>query len=61
MMAMLPFVIDGRVKGVLSLVSSRKGRYTSSDSLVIEDAAQRIRLALDRIHLYREVQETNPV
>ena len=59
MMAMLPLVIDGRVKGVLSLVSSRKGRYTSSDSLVIEDAAQRIRLALDRIHLYREVQEAN--
>src|SRR4030095_149021 len=58
-MAMLPLAIDGRVKGVLSLVSSSKGRYTSSDSLVIEDAARRIRLDLDRIHLYREAQEAN--
>jgi PAS domain S-box-containing protein len=58
-MAMLPLAIDGRVKGVLSLVSSSKGRYMSSDSLVVEDAARRIRLALDRIHLYREAQEAN--
>jgi PAS domain S-box-containing protein len=57
--AMLPLVVDGRVKGVLSLLSTRRHRFTSSESLVVEEVARCIRLALDRIHLYREAQEAN--
>ncbi len=57
--AMLPLVVDGRVKGVLSLISARRHRFTSSESLVVEDVTRRISLALDRIHLYREAQEAN--
>lgn len=55
--AMLPLLIDGRVKAVLSLVSTRPHRFT--DTLVLEDVARRIRLALDRIQLYQEAQEAN--
>ena len=57
--AMLPLVVDGRVKGVLSLLSATEPRFTSSQSLVVEEVARRIRLALDRIQLYREAQEAN--
>jgi len=57
--AMIPLVIDGRVKGVLSLLSASEQRFTSSASLVVEAAARRIGLALDRIQLYREAQEAN--
>ena len=44
---MLPLVIDGRVKGVLSLVSLRADRYTASESVVVEDVARRIGLAMN--------------
>ncbi len=57
--AMLPLVVDGRVTGVLSLLSAREHRFTSSESLVVEDVARRIGLALDRIQLYREAHEAN--
>ncbi len=57
--AMIPLVIDGRVKGVLSLISASEQRFTSSAWLVVEAAARRIGLALDRIQLYREAQEAN--
>jgi PAS domain S-box-containing protein len=57
--AMLPLVVDGRVRAVLSLVSTSEQRFTSSDSFVVEDVARRIGLALDRIQLYREAQEAN--
>jgi GAF domain-containing protein len=57
--AMIPLVIDGRVKGVLSLLSANEQRFTSPGSLVVESAARRIGLALDRIQLYREAQEAN--
>jgi PAS domain S-box-containing protein len=57
--ATLPLVVDGRVKGVLSLLSADPHRYAAPDSLVVDDVARRIRLALDRIQLYREVQEAN--
>src|SRR5262249_48813207 len=57
--AMLPLVVDGKVRGVLSLFSATSRRYAAPDSLVVEDVARRIRLALDRIQLYREVQEAN--
>jgi PAS domain S-box-containing protein len=57
--SMLPLVVDGKVRGVLSLFSANARRYAAPDSLVVEDVARRIRLALDRIQLYREVQEAN--
>jgi PAS domain S-box-containing protein len=57
--SMLPLVVDGKVRGVLSLFSGNARRYAAPDSLVVEDVARRIRLALDRIQLYREVQEAN--
>ena len=57
--AMIPLVVDGRVKGVLSLISASEQRFTSSAWLVVEAAARRIGLALDRIQLYREAQEAN--
>ena len=57
--AMLPLVIDGRVKGVLSLLAARPDRFTASESLVVEEVARRIALAVDRIQLYREAQEAN--
>jgi len=57
--ALIPLVVDGRVKGVLSLLSANEQRFTSSGSLVVEAAARRIGLALDRIQLYREAQEAN--
>jgi len=58
-MAMVPLVIDGRVKSVLSLASTTEHRFSSSGSLIIEDVARRIGLALERIQLYREAQEAN--
>jgi PAS domain S-box-containing protein len=57
--AMLPLVVDGKVRGMLSLFSANALRYAAPESLVVEDVARRIRLALDRIQLYREVQEAN--
>jgi len=57
--AMLPLVVDGRVKAVLSLLSHAEGGFTPAGALVVEDVARRIRLALDRIQLYREAQEAN--
>ena len=57
--ALIPLVIDGRVKGVLSLVSTTEQRFRSSTSLLVEAAGRRIGLALDRIQLYREAQEAN--
>ncbi len=57
--AMIPLVIKGATRGVLSLFSATPERFTSSDALVVEDVARRVRLALDRIQLYQEVQEAN--
>jgi PAS domain S-box-containing protein len=57
--AMIPLLVDGRVNAVLSLLSAREHRFTSSESLVLEEVARRIGLALDRIQLYREAQEAN--
>jgi PAS domain S-box-containing protein len=57
--AILPLVVDGRVKGVLSLLSAKEDRFATAESLVVEDVARRIGLALDRIQLYREAHEAN--
>jgi signal transduction histidine kinase len=57
--ALIPLLVDGKVKAVLSLISTTDHRFTSSTSLVLEEVARRIWLALDRIQLYREAQEAN--
>ena len=57
--AMVPLVVDGRVKGVLTLFSPNGQRFSSSGLLVVEEVARRIGLALDRIQLYREAQDAN--
>ena len=57
--AMLPLVVDGRTRGVLSLVSAREQRFAASESLVVEEVARLIALALDRIQLYQQAQEAN--
>ena len=57
--AIVPLVVDGRVKAVLSLVSETERRLRPSNALVLEEITRRIRLALDRIQLYREAQEAN--
>jgi PAS domain S-box-containing protein len=57
--AMLPLFMEGRVIAVVSLLSKDELRFSGSGLLVLNDIARRIRLALDRIHLYREAQEAN--
>jgi PAS domain S-box-containing protein len=57
--AMIPLVLDGRVKAVLSLFSRRENRFAASGAIVVKDVARRIRLALDRIQLYRQAHEAN--
>ncbi|HVH29098.1 MAG TPA: ATP-binding protein [Vicinamibacterales bacterium] len=57
--AMLPLIVDGRVKAVLTLLSKSEGRFSGSGALVLDDVARRVRLAMDRIQLYREAQEAN--
>src|SRR5262245_1675644 len=54
-----PLVLDGKVKAVLSLVSERERRLRPTNAFVLEEMERRVRLALDRIQLYREAQEAN--
>jgi PAS domain S-box-containing protein len=57
--AMLPLVIDGRVNAVFSVVSENPAKFTGAGALIVQDMARRLRLALDRIQLYREAQDAN--
>jgi PAS domain S-box-containing protein len=57
--AMLPLAMEGRVKAVVSLLSTDEMRFSGSVLMVLDDVARRLRLALDRIHLYREAEEAN--
>jgi PAS domain S-box-containing protein len=57
--ALVPLSLDGRVRAVLSLVLETERRLYPSQGYVIDEMARRIRLALDRIQLYREAQEAN--
>jgi signal transduction histidine kinase len=52
-------MVDGRVVGVLSLLSRDRHRFAAAGALIASDIAHRIRLALDRIQLYREAQDAN--
>ena len=57
--AMLPLSMEGRVRAVVTLFSKEDRSFTGSGSLVLDDVFRRIRLALDRIQLYRDAQEAN--
>jgi PAS domain S-box-containing protein len=57
--AMLPLSMEGRVRAVVSLLSKDEHRFTGPGLVVLDDVARRVRLALDRIQLYREAQEAN--
>jgi PAS domain S-box-containing protein len=57
--ALVPLILEGRVKGVLSLVSESERRLRPSNVYVLGEMVRRIRLALDRIQLYRNAQEAN--
>jgi PAS domain S-box-containing protein len=56
---MIPLVVHGSVKAVLSLVAAPGRRVRPSDAFVVDEMARRIQLALDRIQLYGEAQEAN--
>jgi PAS domain S-box-containing protein len=55
----VPLFMDGVIKAVFSLVSETERRLRPSYGFVVEEMVRRIRLALDRIQLYREAQEAN--
>jgi PAS domain S-box-containing protein len=57
--ALVPFVFDGKVKAVLSLASGHDQGFDPPNALVVEHVARRIRLAAERIQLFREAQEAN--
>jgi PAS domain S-box-containing protein len=57
--AILPLVAQGQLTSALLLGTTSATRFAGPGTIVIEDLARRIRLALDRIELYREAQEAN--
>jgi signal transduction histidine kinase len=57
--ALIPLVVSGRTQAVLTIVARDPERFSSANALVAEDVTRRIRLTLDRIHLYREAQDAN--
>lgn len=56
---MVPLFMDGAIKAIFSLVSETERCLRPSSGFVVEEMVRRIRLALDRIQLYREAQEAN--
>jgi signal transduction histidine kinase len=55
---MLPFVVRGKIIGVLALYTTRAvRRYTSNDLALAEELARRAAIALDNAQLYHEAQE----
>jgi PAS domain S-box-containing protein len=59
--AILPLAAHRRTKAALSLGVADGTRFTGPGRIILEDLANRIRLALDRIELYHEAQEANRV
>ena len=57
--AIVPLVAHGQLTAALSMGAAAVGRFAGSGGILVEDLARRIRLALDRIQLYREAQEAN--
>ena len=58
-LALLPLVTPAHPPAVLSLGAAAAGRFAGSGGIIIEDLVRRIRLALDRVELYRAAQEAN--
>jgi PAS domain S-box-containing protein len=57
--ALLPLVVGERVQAVLSVIAEHQARFTGPGAQIIEELARGVRLALDRIQLYREAQDAN--
>ncbi len=57
--AILPLVAHGHLTAALSLGAAAVGRFAGSGGVLVEDLARRVRLALDRIQLYRDAEEAN--
>jgi PAS domain S-box-containing protein len=57
--ALLPLIVDTRVKAVLCLMANGARGFSSAEPLVLEEVTRRLALALERIQLYREAQEAN--
>ena len=57
--AIVPLAAHGQLAAALSLGAAAVGRFAGSGGVLVEDLSHRIRLALDRIRLYREAQEAN--
>ena len=56
---LVPLVAQGKITGVLSLVSTTSSKhYNTHDLALIEEVGQRIGLALENARLYREVQQS---
>jgi PAS domain S-box-containing protein len=55
----VPLFMEGAIKAVFSLVSETERHLRPSYGFVVEEMVRRIRLALDRIQLYRDAQEAN--
>jgi signal transduction histidine kinase len=57
--AMIPPVVDDKVKAVLSLVSRDADRFASATALVVDQVARALDLTLRRIRLFREAEDAN--
>ncbi|GHO49789.1 PAS domain S-box protein [Ktedonospora formicarum] len=56
---LVPLVTQGKITGVLSLVSTTSGKhYNAYDLAFVEEVGRRIGLALENARLYREVQQS---
>ena len=57
--AMIPLVVDDKVKAILSLVSRDADRFASATALIVDQVARALDLTLRRIRLFREAEEAN--
>jgi PAS domain S-box-containing protein len=57
--ALLPVVAPGQVVAAVSLGSASAGRFEGAGGMLVDEIARRLRLTLDRLHLYREAEDAN--
>jgi PAS domain S-box-containing protein len=56
----VPIQLRAKVMGVMTFVAAESGRrYAPADLTVAQDLGQRVGIALENTHLYRELQETD--
>jgi PAS domain S-box-containing protein len=58
-LAVLPLIGDAQQAAALSLGAADVGRFDGPGRMILEELEHRCRLALDRIRLYREAEESN--